>query len=233
LNQILQTVDLEKTYHKGTVEIPVLRGVSFDVAEGEYVSISGRSGSGKSTLLNLIGVLDTATSGRVVVRGADITSMDRTTLALHRRRTVGMVFQSFNLIASRTALENVTLALAFGNHPRGDRKRRGVELLTRVGLGDRVTHVPGELSGGEAQRVAIARALANSPDILLADEPTGNLDSRTSEEIIEVLRDLNVDEGLTVIMVTHEETIAASVSNRVLRLFDGQLVEETRGRAGS
>lgn len=226
LNPVLETHALEKIYQKGTVQIPVLRGVSLGVSEGEYVSIVGRSGSGKSTLLNLVGGLDTATSGRIVARGADLTRMSRAELARHRRTTVGMVFQSFNLIQSRTALENVTLALAFGNHPRGDRHRRAAELLGSVGLGHRLSHTPGELSGGEAQRVAIARALANDPSILLADEPTGNLDSGTSEEIVGLLEKLNRGSGLTVIMVTHEEAIARSVSDRILRLLDGRIVEE-------
>jgi len=229
LTPILRTIDLEKTYHKGSIDIPVLRGVTLDVNEGEFVTVAGRSGSGKSTLLNLIGGLDTATAGRIVVRGADLSEMDRRDLALHRRHTVGMIFQSFNLIASRTALENVTLALAFGEHPRSDRKSRAAEILSRVGLADRIDHTPGELSGGEAQRVAIARALANSPDILLADEPTGNLDSRTSEEIAALLRSLNDEERVTVIMVTHDEAMADAVSDRVLRLLDGRFVEEQTG----
>ncbi len=229
MTPILRTIDLEKTYHKGSIDIPVLRGVTLDVNEGEFVTVAGRSGSGKSTLLNLIGGLDTATAGRIVVRGADLSEMDRRDLALHRRHTVGMIFQSFNLIASRTALENVTLALAFGEHPRSDRKSRAAEILSRVGLADRIDHTPGELSGGEAQRVAIARALANSPDILLADEPTGNLDSRTSEEIAALLRSLNDEERVTVIMVTHDEAMADAVSDRVLRLLDGRFVEEQTG----
>jgi len=229
LTPILRTIDLEKTYHKGSIDIPVLRGVTLDVNEGEFVTVAGRSGSGKSTLLNMIGGLDTATAGRIVVRGADLSEMDRRDLALHRRHTVGMIFQSFNLIASRTALENVTLALAFGEHPRSDRKSRAAEILSRVGLADRIDHTPGELSGGEAQRVAIARALANSPDILLADEPTGNLDSRTSEEIAALLRSLNDEERVTVIMVTHDEAMADAVSDRVLRLLDGRFVEEQTG----
>ena len=185
------TRDLCKTYQKGTVPIPVLQGVSLEIARGEYVSVVGRSGSGKSTLLNLLGGLDTATSGRIVVGDSDVTSMSRQDLAVHRRSTVGMIFQSFNLIPSRTALENITLALAFGGHPRSDRRRRASELLSSVGLEHRLSHTPGELSGGEAQRVAIARAPANAPDVLLADEPTGNLDSKTAEEIIELLVALN------------------------------------------
>jgi putative ABC transport system ATP-binding protein len=226
------TADLTKTYHKGTVPIPVLRGVSLEVGKGEYVSVVGRSGSGKSTLLNLLGGLDTATSGRIVVSESDVTSMSRRELAVHRRSTVGMVFQSFNLIQSRTASENITLALAFGGHPRGDRRRRATELLTLVGLEHRLSHTPGELSGGEAQRVAIARALSNDPDVLLADEPTGNLDSRTADEIVRLLEQLNRERGLTVIMVSHDEEAAREVSSRVFRMLDGRVVDELSGRSG-
>ena len=226
------TRDLCKTYQKGTVPIPVLQGVSLDIARGEYVSVVGRSGSGKSTLLNLLGGLDTATSGRIVVGDSDVTSMSRQDLAVHRRSTVGMIFQSFNLIPSRTALENITLALAFGGHPRSDRRRRASELLSLVGLEHRLSHTPGELSGGEAQRVAIARALANAPDVLLADEPTGNLDSKTAEEIIGLLVALNNERGLTVVMVSHDEAAAREVSHRVFRLLDGRVIDELSGRAG-
>ncbi len=224
------TRDLCKTYQKGTVPIPVLQGVSLEIAKGEYVSVVGRSGSGKSTLLNLLGGLDTATSGRIVVGDSDVTSMSRQDLAVHRRSTVGMIFQSFNLIPSRTALENITLALAFGNYPRSDRRRRASELLSSVGLEHRLSHTPGELSGGEAQRVAIARALANAPDVLLADEPTGNLDSKTAEEIIGLLVALNNERGLTVVMVSHDEAAARGVSHRVFRLLDGRVIDELSGR---
>jgi ABC-type lipoprotein export system ATPase subunit len=226
------TENLTKTYQKGTISIPVLQGVSIEIGRGEYVSIVGRSGSGKSTLLNLLGGLDTATSGRIVISESDVTAMSRRDLAVHRRSAVGMVFQSFNLIQSRTALENITLALAFGGHPRGDRKRRAAELLKSVGLEHRMSHTPGELSGGEAQRVAIARALSNGPDVLLADEPTGNLDSRTADEIVHLLEELNRESGLTVIMVSHDEDAARQVSSRVFRLLDGRVVDELSGRDG-
>ena len=225
VRSILQTTDLHKTYQKASVDVHALQGVTFEVAESEFVSIVGRSGSGKSTLLNLIGGLDTATSGRIVVRNQDLTRMNRNELAMHRRKTVGMVFQSFNLIASRTASENVSLALAFGGIRRRDREPRSIDILTRLGLGERIDHKPGELSGGEAQRVAIARALANDPDILLADEPTGNLDSKTSEEIVNVLKVLN-REGRTILMVTHDESIAESVSNRIVRFMDGKIIDQ-------
>ncbi len=226
LEHILETRSLTKTYHRGTTEIRVLDGVDIAVAPGEFVSIVGRSGSGKSTLLNLIGGLDTPDGGSITVDGHEVASAHPKALALHRRRTVGMVFQSFNLITTRTALENVTLALAFGEFPRAKRRERATSLLTSVGLAERVDHRPGELSGGEAQRVAVARALANDPAILLADEPTGNLDSATSAEIIALLRELNRDHGLTVLMVTHDHEGAREVSNRVLTLLDGRVVDE-------
>jgi len=226
LGHILTAQALTKSYHRGAVEIRVLDGVDIAVRPGEFVSIVGRSGSGKSTLLNLIGGLDTPDEGSIIVDGHDVAAAHPRALALHRRRTVGMVFQSFNLITSRSAIENVTLALAFGEFPRAKRRERAVKLLTSVGLADRIDHRPGELSGGEAQRVAIARALANDPVILLADEPTGNLDSATSREIIALLRGLNREQGLTVLMVTHDHDGAREVSNRVLTLLDGRVVDE-------
>ncbi len=228
MTPILETRDLRKIFMKGAVQIPVLNGVTLEVDQGEFLSIVGRSGSGKSTLLNLIGGLDTPTAGSILVKGADISSIGRAGLVRHRRNTVGMVFQSFNLIPSRTALENVTLALAFGEYPSRERHARAAEILASVGLSHRLDHRPGELSGGEAQRVAIARALANGPEMLLADEPTGNLDSSTSDEIVSLLRELNRVSGLTVVMVTHEESISRSVSHRILRLLDGRLVAEER-----
>ncbi len=226
LEHILEIRALTKTFHRGSVEIRVLSGVDLSVRAGEFVSIVGRSGSGKSTLLNLIGGLDTPDDGSIIVAGRDIATASARDLALHRRCTVGMVFQSFNLITSRTALENVTLALAFGEFPRAKRRERAGMLLASVGLADRVDHRPGELSGGEAQRVAVARALANDPVVLLADEPTGNLDSATSREIIELLHQLNREHGLTVLMVTHDQDGARAVSNRVLTLLDGTVVDE-------
>ncbi len=207
-------------------KLRVLDGVDLAVRPGEFISIVGRSGSGKSTLLNLIGGLDTPDSGSITVDGHDVAGAHPRALALHRRRTVGMVFQSFNLITTRTALENVTLALAFGEFPRAKRRERAASLLASVGLAERLDHRPGELSGGEAQRVAVARALANDPVILLADEPTGNLDSATSREIIALLHELNQEHGLTVLMVTHDHEGAREVSDRVLTLLDGRVVDE-------
>lgn len=228
---VLRTVDLQKTYVKGRVEIEVLRGLSFEVGDGEFLTVVGRSGSGKSTLLNLLGGLDRPTGGRIEFAGRDLSAMSRGELARHRRKTVGMIFQSFNLIPSRSALANVTLALAFGGHPRAKRRGRAMELLESVGLGDRADHVPSELSGGEAQRVAIARAIANGPDVVLADEPTGNLDSATAEEIVGLLGRLNRENGVTVIMVTHDEEGARGVSDRLLRLLDGRFVDGGGGEA--
>lgn len=222
--KFIDIANLRKIYHKGSVKIPALRGVSLDVERGEFISIVGRSGSGKSTLLNLIGGLDKATSGSIVVGGADLARMDRSGLARHRRRTVGMVFQSFNLISHRSALENVMLALTFGGVPRGERAARAASLLRQVGLGRRLDHSPSELSGGEAQRVALARALANGPEVLLLDEPTGNLDSATAREIIDLITGLNRDAGLTAVMVTHEQDLAREVSSRIIELLDGRIV---------
>lgn len=226
MSPILQTKKLVKTYQKGSIQVRAVQGISFDILKGEFITIVGRSGSGKSTLLNLIGGLDRATSGSLFVNNTDLTHMKRSELAQHRRKTVGMIFQSFNLIPSRTALENISLALAFGGVRRRDRKHKASETLSCVGLQHRLDHKPGELSGGEAQRVAIARALANEPDILLADEPTGNLDSKTSAEIMQILKKLNQEEKVTILMVTHDEELAKKISHRVFQLFDGKIVDE-------
>lgn len=222
----LKVEHLSKAYSKGAVQIPALEDVSFELERGEFGSVIGRSGSGKSTLLNLIGGLDRADSGHIFFRGDDLTRMRRPAVVEHRRFCVGMVFQSFNLISSRTALENVTLALLFGRVAKRDRRARAVELLDTVGLAARLSHKPSELSGGEAQRVAIARALANRPALLLADEPTGNLDSATSREIIELLVKLNRGHGLSVLLVTHDQSMAESVSHRIIQLLDGRIINE-------
>lgn len=227
---ILRTVNLSRTYMKGKVEIHALRDVSFDIEDGEFVSIVGRSGSGKSTLLNLVGGLDTPSSGQIIFRDRDLASMKRSGLALHRRKSVGIVFQSFNLVPHRSALENVALALTFGGVPRQKRRSLASDLLAQVGLAGRLDHRPAELSGGEAQRVAIARALANSPEMLLLDEPTGNLDTSTAGEIIDLVQGLNRDRGLTALMVTHEQDTADAVSNRVIRLLDGRIAESSGRR---
>jgi putative ABC transport system ATP-binding protein len=230
MKPILQIRNLHKSYDRGKAAVKALRGVSLDIAEGEFVSIVGRSGCGKSTLLNIIGGLDVPSSGAVLVRDRDLSGMKRSELAFHRRTTVGMVFQSFNLIASRSALENVALPLAFADVPRKERRPRASRILSQMGLKSRLHHVPSELSGGEAQRVAVARALVNDPVILLADEPTGNLDSRTAGEILDLLLKLNSDRKLTVLMVSHDETSAKRVSHRVVRLLDGKIDKEMRLR---
>ncbi len=223
---LIQTIGLAKTYKKGKVDIPALHDVSFEINEGEFFSIVGKSGSGKSTLLNLVGGLDTASAGTIIFDSKDLRKMSRSELANHRRFSVGMIFQSFNLVKSRNALENVELALIFGGVPRNLRRKKATDLLTQVGLGSRLTHTPDELSGGENQRVAIARALANNPKVLLADEPTGNLDSETSKEIIEILRDLNKNHHLTVILVTHDLETAEIISDHIIRMKDGKIVDQ-------
>ncbi len=223
---IIEVSNLNKTYHKGKIEIPAVKDISYKFIEGQIVSIVGKSGSGKSTLLNLIGGLDVASSGQIVISGKDLLRMNRHELALHRRFSVGMIFQSFNLITSRNALQNVTLALAFGGVPGNKRKQKAAELLESVGLKDRLSHKPSELSGGEAQRVAIARALANNPKVLLADELTGNLDSSTSKEIVDLLLNLNKEKNLTILMVTHDQETAERISHSIIRLKDGEIISD-------
>ena len=183
-NIIIKITNISKVYRKVKISIPALSKINIEIKSGEFVTVVGKSGSGKSTLLNLIGGLDRPSSGNIFIKDRDISLMSRSELANHRKFSVGMIFQSFNLIPSRNAIENISLALAFGGIPRRNRKKKAIELLTKLGLEERIEHNPGELSGGETQRVAIARALANNPEIILADEPTGNLDSQTSEEII-------------------------------------------------
>jgi putative ABC transport system ATP-binding protein len=226
--EILKIIDLIKTYHKGEMAINAVDRASFNVQKGEIVSIVGRSGSGKSTLLNLIGGLDTATDGKIIVNNEKISDWSRNELANHRRYNVGMIFQSFNLIFARNALDNVVLALIFGDCPKNKRKSKAKELLERVGLSERLYHKPDELSGGEAQRVAIARALANDPEIILADEPTGNLDSVTAEEIIHLLVNLSKEHGKTILLVTHDRETAERISDRMIYLLDGKIIEDKK-----
>ena len=224
MSEVLNVSNLSKIYQKGTVEIPALRDINCEVDMGSYLSIVGKSGSGKSTLLNLVGGLDKPTSGTIQFNEQELGSMTRYQLALHRRFAVGMIFQSFNLVPSRTALENIMLPLIFAGVPRRQRKQRASDLLQQVGLSERINHLPSELSGGEAQRVAIARAMANEPGMILADEPTGNLDSSTSAEIIDLLVSLNKDKGLTILMVTHDKETAEAVSDSIITLKDGRIV---------
>jgi putative ABC transport system ATP-binding protein len=225
MDTLLQTVNLQRHYHMGNSVVRALDGVSLEMAEGEFVALLGTSGSGKSTLLNLVGGMDRPTEGALLFRGRNLAQFTSAEMAAHRRRSVGMVFQSFNLIPRKTALENVMLPMIFAEKPPGERRHRAEELLERVGLAGRAAHRPTELSGGEQQRVAIARALANQPELLLADELTGNLDSRTAAEILALLRGLHREMGMTVMMVTHDERIA-SVAQRRLYLSDGKIVSE-------
>ena len=221
---ILSINNLSKIYQKGEVEIPAVREVNFEAPQSSYISIVGKSGSGKSTLLNLVGGLDRPTSGSIRFNGKELGKMSRYQLAMHRRFSVGMIFQSFNLLPKRTALENIILPLTFAGVQRRKRKPRAKELLEQVGLGERINHFPSELSGGEAQRVAIARSLANEPQMILADEPTGNLDSSTAGEIIDLLVSLNKDKGLTILMVTHDKETAEAVSDKLITLKDGSII---------
>jgi ABC-type lipoprotein export system ATPase subunit len=221
---LVQTQALTKIYTDGA-QVRALDGVSLTIAEGEYSAILGPSGSGKSTLLHLIGTLDQPTSGQVVVDGVDASTLRGDALADFRRAKIGFVFQLFNLVPTLNALENVMLPLV--PYQRGlpfNLKARGRELLQRIGLGNRLDHLPGQLSGGEQQRVAIARALINHPRLILADEPTGNLDTKIGEEIVKLLRQLNHEEGLTVVVVTHDTAIAAQ-ADRTVQLRDGRLLE--------
>jgi putative ABC transport system ATP-binding protein len=228
---IVQVTGLKKDLATGRAVVHALRGVDLMVEEGEYLAVVGPSGSGKTTLLGLIGGLDAPTEGRVVVTGVNITELGEDRLAEIRNAAVGFVFQFFNLIPTLTALENVELPVQFAARARFDPSRRARELLELVGLGDRLHHRPPELSGGEQQRTAIARALANAPALLLVDEPTGNLDSATGEEVLRLLRRLCDESGQTVIMVTHDPRVA-TYADRVAFLQDGRIVEEARLERG-
>lgn len=220
--------DLTREYRMGETLIRAVNGISLHIENGEFVALLGASGSGKSTLLNLIAGLDRPTSGSMTVNGRDVAQMSAEELARYRRFTVGMVFQAFNLISSMTLLENVELPMRFAEVDRAERAVRAREALEQVGLSARVTHRPVELSGGEQQRASIARALVNRPTLLLADEPTGNLDSRTGEEIMNYLRECHNSQGLTVLLVTHERALADRYAQRVLTLADGRLVDDVQ-----
>ncbi len=226
---IVQTVDLKKTYMLGKVPVFALRGVNLKVESGDFVAIVGPSGSGKSTLLNMIGALDKPTEGKVFVDGVDVSALNDDKLAELRRR-VGFVFQFFNLIPRLTASENVELPLTITGLSKSERRKKTFELLKAVGLSERVDHNPTEMSGGEQQRVAIARALANDPRFLLLDEPTGNIDSKTADMLVGLLKVLNEEKGVTIIMITHDLNIAKH-AKRVIRLLDG-IVEKTGTEGG-
>lgn len=216
---IIEVRELKKFYQMGNTEVKALNGVSFDVLENEYIAIMGPSGSGKSTLMNLIGCLDTPTSGTYVLNGQDVSELEDAELAEVRNREIGFVFQTFNLLPRTNCLSNVELPLIYSGVKTAERRERAIETLTKVGLGDRIDHKPNELSGGQRQRVAIARALVNNPSILLADEPTGNLDTKTGEEIMMLFEEL-YRMGNTILVVTHEDEIAAH-ARRIIRLRDG------------
>jgi len=224
-SQRIPTIRIEniyKTYDLGEIQVPALRGVSLEIFPGEFVAVMGASGSGKSTLMNIIGCLDRPTKGRYFLDGKDVSGLTKDELASIRSHKIGFVFQQFNLLPRTSALENVELPTIYAGVPIEEREKRAKEALARVGLAERAEHFPSQLSGGQQQRVAIARALVNSPALLLADEPTGNLDSRTSVEIMEILQGLNDQHGLTVVIVTHEPDIA-QYAKRALEFRDGKL----------
>ncbi|MCC5919898.1 MAG: ABC transporter ATP-binding protein [Cyclobacteriaceae bacterium] len=220
--KVIQTTDIGKTYVMGSETIHALKSISIEVNRGEYAAFMGPSGSGKSTLMNIIGCLDTPTKGRYILNGKDVSDMTENELAAIRNKEIGFVFQTFNLLPRASALENVALPLVYSGYSKSDREEKAIQALTSVGLGDRYKHKPNEMSGGQRQRVAIARALVNDPSIILADEPTGNLDSKTSYDIMDLFQKLH-DDGNTIIMVTHEDDIA-HYAHRIIRLKDG-LVE--------
>jgi putative ABC transport system ATP-binding protein len=224
---VIRTENLTRIYTTGKIQLAALNDVNLAVSEGSFLGITGASGSGKSTLMNLLGGLDTPTRGEIYVQGKYISGMDNQELAEYRRFGVGMIFQSFNLISSFSAQENVGLPLLFADVRKKQRKERALQMLDRVGLAPRKDHRPSELSGGEQQRVAIARALINQPKILLADEPTGNLDSRTSRDIVELLAQLN-SQGLTLAMVSHEEALLREFAQNIVCLKDGMVSNRER-----
>ena len=221
---IIKIEDLFKVYRNGSLEVTALREVSFSVQQGEFLSIMGQSGSGKSTLMNILGCLDSMSSGKYYLDGEDVATIKGNALARVRNKKIGFVFQSFNLLPRLTALQNVELPMMYAGFRGAKRRKAAMDALDRVGLADRVHHKPSELSGGQRQRVAIARSLVNSPAILLADEPTGNLDSRSGEEIMGIFQRLN-REGATIVMVTHEPEIAAH-TNRIVAFKDGRLIKD-------
>jgi putative ABC transport system ATP-binding protein len=224
MTSIVEAIDLKKTYMLGKVPVEALRGVNLRVEAGEFVSILGPSGSGKSTMLNLIGALDKPTSGKLLIDGIDISTLNDNQLA-ELRLKIGFVFQFFNLIPRLTARDNVELSMSIANMNKQQRRERAIELLETVGLKERIKHKPAELSGGQQQRVAIARALANSPKFLLLDEPTGNVDSKTAREVIEIIHKLNIEKGVSIIMVTHDEKLAHE-AKRTVRMIDGDIAEQ-------
>jgi len=221
---VVETADLKKTYILGKIPVNALRGVNLKVEKGDFLAILGPSGSGKSTLLNMIGALDKPTEGKVLIKGVDVSTLNDNQLA-DLRRNIGFVFQFFNLIPRLNAIGNVELPMAVSGLGKNERRKHAEELLETVGLKERMKHKPAELSGGERQRVAIARALANNPGFLLMDEPTGNIDSKTAKEIIRLVKRLNEDEGVTIIMITHDQQLA-SQAKRIVKMLDGSIIKE-------
>jgi ABC-type lipoprotein export system ATPase subunit len=233
LETIIELQDIRKAYRMGDIKVPVLRDVSLMVARGEMVALMGTSGSGKSTLMNILGCLDRPDSGLYRLDGEEMSNLSADQRAMVRNRKLGFVFQSFNLLPRTSALDNVALPLTYtaGHLSEREARSRAAEMLGRVGLEDRMDHEPSRLSGGQQQRVAIARALINQPPLLLADEPTGNLDSRTSEEVLAIFQELNHKEGITVIMVTHDANVAR-YAQQVVHIHDGMIVDRTSGQGG-
>jgi len=225
MSEVIRVENLHKTYRMGDVEVPALRGINLTIERGDFVAVMGSSGSGKSTLMNILGCLDRPTAGKYYLDGEEVGSLSADEWAYIRNKRIGFVFQGFNLLSRTTALENVELPMMYNGFVAKDRHRRAVEVLSLVGLGDRHDHTPNRLSGGQQQRVAIARALVNKPSLILADEPTGNLDSATSGEILDLFQRLNIDQGISIILVTHEPDIAGHARRQIV-FRDGQVISD-------